>query len=359
MASCSMSAAARNRIDRLLGPSARYFGHRYDRRARATSGTRFRTRCYFEGDSWPVGSESVYVILCTETLEHVLEPSTSRRGAPYAPSRRKASADGAVRGSLAFRPERLLALHARPSLLHLLEKAGFTETSVSMRAATHSPWPATRPSLSCFRSSSRSTAGHGPAPCSCSQCSQSRSSSALRLPLALLSSDKGARTASVTPSTARADVTLVFEDRLVLRCADRRRYSTTVRRGALRPVAARRDVLLLDERHRRECTTGCSNARAATSCTPAPCPNPDSTQRRVPRCWVQQQRGGAVRSRHVCGPSSRRSRRSSRTCGEPSTSGLATARSSIACLQPGFDRHGRVRAVARATQPRPRTTSGR
>jgi SAM-dependent methyltransferase len=57
----------------LLGPSARYLGIDTTD-AKRDFGYEISDTLYFEGDSWPVDSESVDCVLCTETLEHVLEP---------------------------------------------------------------------------------------------------------------------------------------------------------------------------------------------------------------------------------------------------------------------------------------------
>ncbi len=115
----------------LLGPSARYMGIDTTD-AKSDFGYEISDTVYFEGDSWPVGSESVNVVLCTETLEHVLEP-------------RSCSPRRTVRS---FVGEDLLTVpfaarwHFVPndywrftpsSLRYLLETAGFTDVAVYAR----------------------------------------------------------------------------------------------------------------------------------------------------------------------------------------------------------------------------------
>ena len=56
----------------LVNPQAIYLGIDTDS-AREHFGYEMPDTTYFSGDSWPVASESVDAILCTETLEHVLE----------------------------------------------------------------------------------------------------------------------------------------------------------------------------------------------------------------------------------------------------------------------------------------------
>ena len=181
----------------LLGPSARYLGIDTTD-AKSDFGYEIPDTVYFEGDSWPVGSESVNVILCTETLEHVLEPSSL-----LAEAHRTLIPGGKLLLTVPFAAR----WHFVPndywrftpsSLLHLLEKAGFTDVGVYARGnaftvACYKTIALVLPYLFPQHGGARARAR------SCSQCSQSRSSSALRLPLALLSSERGARTASVTP----------------------------------------------------------------------------------------------------------------------------------------------------------------
>lgn len=58
----------------LIGPSATYLGiDTVD--ARPNFGYEIPDTIYFEGTTWPVDDGSTDVVLCAETLEHVLEPS--------------------------------------------------------------------------------------------------------------------------------------------------------------------------------------------------------------------------------------------------------------------------------------------
>jgi SAM-dependent methyltransferase len=59
----------------LLPHGARYMGIDTER-AEEDFGYAVPDTVYFEGDEWPVESGSIEVVLCTETLEHVLEPLT-------------------------------------------------------------------------------------------------------------------------------------------------------------------------------------------------------------------------------------------------------------------------------------------
>ena len=56
----------------LVNPQARYLGIDTDA-AKAHFGYEMPNTTYFSGDVWPVTDSSVNVVLCTETLEHVLE----------------------------------------------------------------------------------------------------------------------------------------------------------------------------------------------------------------------------------------------------------------------------------------------
>jgi SAM-dependent methyltransferase len=58
----------------LLSPGAHYIG--IDTvLARSDFGYEVPDTVYFEGETWPIESGSVDLVLCTETLEHVLDPS--------------------------------------------------------------------------------------------------------------------------------------------------------------------------------------------------------------------------------------------------------------------------------------------
>ncbi len=56
----------------LVSPRATYLGIDTDA-AKAHFGYEMPNTTYFSGDVWPIGDSSVNVVLCTETLEHVLE----------------------------------------------------------------------------------------------------------------------------------------------------------------------------------------------------------------------------------------------------------------------------------------------
>ncbi len=56
----------------LINPQATYLGIDTDE-AKAHFGYEMPNTTYFSGDVWPVADSSVNVVLCTETLEHVLE----------------------------------------------------------------------------------------------------------------------------------------------------------------------------------------------------------------------------------------------------------------------------------------------
>ena len=56
----------------LINPSATYLGIDTDE-AKAHFGYEMPNTTYFSGNIWPVGDASVNVVLCTETMEHVLE----------------------------------------------------------------------------------------------------------------------------------------------------------------------------------------------------------------------------------------------------------------------------------------------
>jgi SAM-dependent methyltransferase len=58
----------------LLSPNAHYIGID-NARAKSDFGYDVPDTIYFEGETWPIESGSVDLALCTETLEHVLDPS--------------------------------------------------------------------------------------------------------------------------------------------------------------------------------------------------------------------------------------------------------------------------------------------
>lgn len=116
----------------LLGPSARYLGIDTTD-AKRDFGYEIPDTVYFEGNSWPVESESVDVVLCTETLEHVLEPSTL-----LAEAHRALVGGGRLLLTVPFAAR----WHFVPndywrftpsSLRYLLEAAGFADVAVYAR----------------------------------------------------------------------------------------------------------------------------------------------------------------------------------------------------------------------------------
>ena len=116
----------------LLGPSARYMGIDTTD-AKSDFGYELSDTVYFEGDSWPIGSESVNVVLCTETLEHVLEPSKL-----LAEAHRTLLRGGRILLTVPFAAR----WHFVPndywrftpsSLRYLLETAGFADVAVYAR----------------------------------------------------------------------------------------------------------------------------------------------------------------------------------------------------------------------------------
>lgn len=64
---------------RLVPPGARY--RAIDSAAAAQFGYQSPDTVYYSGDRWPVQDASVDVVLCTETLEHVLDPHSFLREA--------------------------------------------------------------------------------------------------------------------------------------------------------------------------------------------------------------------------------------------------------------------------------------
>jgi SAM-dependent methyltransferase len=116
----------------LLGPSARYLGiDTAD--AKPDFGYEIRDTVYFEGDSWPVNSESVDVVLCTETLEHVLQPRKL-----LAEAHRALVPGGRLLLTVPFAARWHFVPHdywrfTPSSLRYLLETAGFADVAVYAR----------------------------------------------------------------------------------------------------------------------------------------------------------------------------------------------------------------------------------
>jgi SAM-dependent methyltransferase len=116
----------------LLGPGARYLGiDTAD--VEAKFGYTVPDTVFFEGDTWPVESESVSVVLCAETLEHVLEPRVLLEEA-----RRTLRPGGRLLLTVPFAAR----WHFVPSdywrftpssLRHLLESTGFSDIAVYAR----------------------------------------------------------------------------------------------------------------------------------------------------------------------------------------------------------------------------------
>ena len=116
----------------LLAPSARYLGIDTTD-AERDFGYEIPDTVYFDGDSWPVDSESVDAVLCTETLEHVLEPPKL-----LAEAHRTLRPGGRLLLTVPFAAR----WHFVPndywrftpaSLRHLLEAAGFGDVAVYAR----------------------------------------------------------------------------------------------------------------------------------------------------------------------------------------------------------------------------------
>ena len=225
----------------LLGPSARYLGiDTAD--AKADFGYEIPDTLYFDGDSWPVDSESVNVVLCTETLEHVLEPSKLLAEAHRTLRPGEAPPDRPVRRPLALRPARLLALHAVEPAPPARDSGVHRRRRLCPRQRIHGGVLQDHRARAPV-SLSAATAASGRAQRSCSRCSQSRSSSASRWPLVCLSSARAARTAWATPSRPSVrDARLRGSTLSAVRIGSE---LEAVRRGALRSVATRRDVLLV------------------------------------------------------------------------------------------------------------------
>lgn len=116
----------------LLGPSARYLGIDTTD-ARSDFGYEIPDTVHFDGDSWPVDSKSVDVILCTETLEHVLDPSELLTEA-----HRTLRPGGKLLLTVPFAARWHFVPHdywrfTPSSLRYLLESAGFHEVAVYAR----------------------------------------------------------------------------------------------------------------------------------------------------------------------------------------------------------------------------------
>ena len=197
----------------LLGPSARYVGiDTAD--AKADFGYEIPDTLYFDGDSWPVDSESANVVLCTETLEQFSSPRSSPRGAPYAPSRGKASREVPSRPvGTSFRT--IIGASRRRACATCWRQRG-SPTSPSMHAEMPSRWRVTRQSRSCFVPlPQRDGVGARRA------AARAARSPVRRLPRAgrsCVSPREGRRGLSGLHRHRRPSVMLVFEDRLCPLC---------------------------------------------------------------------------------------------------------------------------------------------
>lgn len=116
----------------LIGPGARYLGiDTAD--VKSNFGYDVPDTVYFEGDTWPVQSESVAVVLCAETLEHVLEPRVLLTEA-----RRALRPGGRLLLTVPFAARWHFVPHdywrfTPSSLRYLLEATGFTDIAVYAR----------------------------------------------------------------------------------------------------------------------------------------------------------------------------------------------------------------------------------
>ena len=116
----------------LIGSSARYLGiDTVD--AKPNFGYEIPDTIYFEGTTWPVDDGSADVVLCAETLEHVLEPGTVLDEA-Y----RSLRAGGRLIVTVPFAARWHFIPHdywrfTPTSLDHLLRRAGFREIGVYAR----------------------------------------------------------------------------------------------------------------------------------------------------------------------------------------------------------------------------------
>lgn len=116
----------------LLGPSARYLGIDTTA-ARADFGYEIPDTVYFDGNRWPVDSDSVDVVLCTETLEHVLDPPVL-----LAEAHRTLRPGGRLLLTVPFAARWHFVPHdywrfTPSSLRHLLDTAGFSDIAVYAR----------------------------------------------------------------------------------------------------------------------------------------------------------------------------------------------------------------------------------
>jgi SAM-dependent methyltransferase len=116
----------------LVPPAAHYVGID-SARAPSDFGYELPDTIYFEGETWPIESGSVDFVLCTETLEHVLEPSRLLEEAHRClrqGGRLLLTVPFAARWH--FVPEDYWRF-TPSSLNHLLRQAGFTSIGVYAR----------------------------------------------------------------------------------------------------------------------------------------------------------------------------------------------------------------------------------
>jgi len=116
----------------LLGPSTRYLGLDTTE-AKSDFGYEVPDTVYFTGNSWPIDAESVDVVLCTETLEHVLEPP-----AFLAEAHRALRPGGRLLLTVPFAARWHFVPHdywrfTPSSLRYLIEAAGFANIAVYAR----------------------------------------------------------------------------------------------------------------------------------------------------------------------------------------------------------------------------------
>ena len=116
----------------LIAPSASYVG--IDTvNAKSHFGYEIPDTIYFDGATWPIDTGSVDIVLCTETLEHVLEPSLLLDEA-----HRALRAGGRLILTVPFSARWHFIPHdywryTPASLDHLLRKAGFSDVRVYAR----------------------------------------------------------------------------------------------------------------------------------------------------------------------------------------------------------------------------------